>query len=40
VEDGTTPQPQESVTAPEAPAERGTPTAGAGSTAEVGRVAS
>jgi excinuclease ABC subunit C len=40
VEDGTTPQPQESVTAPEGPAERGTPTAGAGSTAEVGRVAS
>jgi excinuclease ABC subunit C len=30
----------ESTTAPEGPAERGTPTSGAGSTAEVGRVAS
>jgi excinuclease ABC subunit C len=40
VEEKPTPEPQESVTAPAGPAERGTPTPGAGSTAEVGRVAS
>jgi excinuclease ABC subunit C len=32
-------EPVESVTAPSGPAERGTPQAGAGATAEVGRVA-
>jgi excinuclease ABC subunit C len=39
VEDGATPVP-ESVLAPDGPAERGTPAAGSGTTAEVGRVAS
>jgi excinuclease ABC subunit C len=38
--DGALPAAQESVVAPGGPAERGTPTPGAGSTAEVGRVAS
>jgi excinuclease ABC subunit C len=33
-------EPTESTTAPQGPAERGTPRAGAGETAEVGRVAS
>jgi excinuclease ABC subunit C len=40
VEDGSTPGAQESVLAPDGPAERGTPAPGSGSTAEVGRVAS
>jgi excinuclease ABC subunit C len=40
VEDGGPPEADESVLAPGGPAERGTPTPGSGSTAEVGRVAS
>jgi excinuclease ABC subunit C len=40
VEDGTPPEAAESVLAPDGPAERGTPTPGSGTTAEVGRVAS
>src|SRR5215213_5649209 len=40
VEDGATPAPQQSVTAPDGPAEQGRPTPGSGTTAEVGRVAS
>jgi excinuclease ABC subunit C len=40
VEDGGPPEADESVLAPDGPAERGTPTPGSGSTAEVGRVAS
>jgi excinuclease ABC subunit C len=40
VDDRTAAEPRESVTAPAGPAERGAPTPGAGSIAEVGRVAS
>jgi len=40
VDDAAAPGESESVLAPDGPAERGTPTPGSGTTAEVGRVAS